>query len=196
LKRIAIILSTIIFGLQLHSQLAHAEIYKWVDEKGTVHFADDPSTIPEKYRDNVKSRTTEEDSMTLEERTKANKQHKDQVKERLEKEQKAYEISIKEEEQRKTQKIKQKEIEDTRQEELLKAEKKEKDLKAEEAKKDQGPEYVEDSCYRCGGSGTIWKETQMLTKDASFGKPKWETQKIGTKCPDCNGKGFTMRRVR
>jgi hypothetical protein len=34
------------FGLLLHSQLAHAqEIYKWVDEKGTVHLTDDPSTI-------------------------------------------------------------------------------------------------------------------------------------------------------
>jgi hypothetical protein len=54
LKRIAIILSTIIFGLLLHSQLAHAEIYKWVDEKGTVHFTEDPSTIPEKYSEKGK----------------------------------------------------------------------------------------------------------------------------------------------
>jgi hypothetical protein len=39
------------FGLLLHSQLAHAqEIYKWVDEKGTVHLTEDPSTIPEKYK--------------------------------------------------------------------------------------------------------------------------------------------------
>lgn len=28
----------------------YAEVYKWVDEKGTVHFADDLSRIPEKYR--------------------------------------------------------------------------------------------------------------------------------------------------
>jgi len=27
-----------------------AEMYKWVDEKGTVHFADDLSSVPEKYR--------------------------------------------------------------------------------------------------------------------------------------------------
>jgi len=43
LKRIAIIFFTIIFGLLLHSQLAQAEqIYKWVDEKGTIHFTDYP----------------------------------------------------------------------------------------------------------------------------------------------------------
>jgi hypothetical protein len=43
LKRIAIVFFTIIFGLLLHSQIAHAEdIYKWVDEKGTVHFTDYP----------------------------------------------------------------------------------------------------------------------------------------------------------
>jgi len=57
-------LFTITLGLLLHSQLAHAEIYKWVDEKGTVHFTEDPATIPEKYREKVKSRTTDEDLMT------------------------------------------------------------------------------------------------------------------------------------
>lgn len=28
----------------------YAEIYKWIDEKGTVHFTEDPSKIPERYR--------------------------------------------------------------------------------------------------------------------------------------------------
>lgn len=32
------------------------EIYQWVDEKGTVHFTDDPSLIPEKYQDQVQKR--------------------------------------------------------------------------------------------------------------------------------------------
>jgi hypothetical protein len=48
--------------------LVSAEIYNWVDEKGTVHFTEDSSTIPEKYRDQTKSRTTEENHMTMEER--------------------------------------------------------------------------------------------------------------------------------
>jgi hypothetical protein len=47
-------------------QLSAAEIYKWVDEKGTVHFTEDPSTVPEKYLDKVRTRTTQEDSMTPE----------------------------------------------------------------------------------------------------------------------------------
>ena len=29
--------------------LIHAEVYKWVDDKGTVHFTDDYTNIPEKY---------------------------------------------------------------------------------------------------------------------------------------------------
>ncbi len=32
------------------SQLSFAEIYKWVDEKGVVHFTDDMTQVPEKYR--------------------------------------------------------------------------------------------------------------------------------------------------
>ena len=30
--------------------LSHAEVYKWVDERGIVHFTDDITQIPEKYR--------------------------------------------------------------------------------------------------------------------------------------------------
>jgi clan AA aspartic protease (TIGR02281 family) len=35
---------------------AGAEMYRWVDEKGTVHFTDDLSTIPEKYRPDAETR--------------------------------------------------------------------------------------------------------------------------------------------
>jgi len=34
------------------------EIYQWVDEKGTVHFTDDVSQVPEKYQDQVKKKKT------------------------------------------------------------------------------------------------------------------------------------------
>jgi hypothetical protein len=34
------------------------EIYQWVDEKGTVHFTDDVSKIPEKYQDQVTKKNT------------------------------------------------------------------------------------------------------------------------------------------
>jgi clan AA aspartic protease (TIGR02281 family) len=35
---------------------SHGEMYKWVDEKGTVHFTDDLSSIPEKYRQDAETR--------------------------------------------------------------------------------------------------------------------------------------------
>jgi clan AA aspartic protease (TIGR02281 family) len=38
--------------------VAFGQMYKWVDEKGTVHFTDDLSKIPEKYRTGVESRKT------------------------------------------------------------------------------------------------------------------------------------------
>jgi clan AA aspartic protease (TIGR02281 family) len=34
---------------------SYGDMYKWVDEKGTAHFTDDLSTIPEKYREDVES---------------------------------------------------------------------------------------------------------------------------------------------
>jgi len=34
------------------------ETYQWVDDKGTVHFTDDISLVPEKYQDQVKEKKT------------------------------------------------------------------------------------------------------------------------------------------
>lgn len=43
--------------LVLSSWMVNAqEIYRWVDEKGTVHFADDFTLVPEKYRGQVQQR--------------------------------------------------------------------------------------------------------------------------------------------
>jgi len=89
-NRIAMVLSIVLFSVSLIFQTAHAEIFKWVDEKGTVHFTEDPATIPEKYREKVKSRTTEEDLMSPEERARAKKQYEEEVKEKLKKEGKEY----------------------------------------------------------------------------------------------------------
>jgi clan AA aspartic protease (TIGR02281 family) len=35
---------------------SYGEMYKWLDEKGTVHFTDDLSNIPEKYRQEAETR--------------------------------------------------------------------------------------------------------------------------------------------
>jgi len=58
-NRVAMVFSIVIFSFWLIFQTGHAEIYKWVDEKGTVHFTHDPSNIPEKYRDSMKVKEEE-----------------------------------------------------------------------------------------------------------------------------------------
>jgi hypothetical protein len=37
------------------------EIYSWVDEKGTIHYADDLTLVPERYREHVKKRKTQQE---------------------------------------------------------------------------------------------------------------------------------------
>jgi hypothetical protein len=60
-KTTMIILMTIISSLLFISQLSRAEdIYRWTDEKGSVHFTYDPETIPERYRDGVQTKAFEE----------------------------------------------------------------------------------------------------------------------------------------
>jgi hypothetical protein len=54
MKTISLIL---LIGLVFSSASALTqEIYQWVDEKGTVHFTDDPGLIPEKYQDQAQKR--------------------------------------------------------------------------------------------------------------------------------------------
>ncbi len=45
----------ILFLIVLMSPV-YGEMYKWVDEKGTLHFADDLSKVPEKYRPDAEMR--------------------------------------------------------------------------------------------------------------------------------------------
>ena len=47
-----------IFILTISVCPVYGEMYKWVDEKGTVHFTDDISSIPEQYREKVEERKT------------------------------------------------------------------------------------------------------------------------------------------
>lgn len=44
-----VLITTWIISFLLIPFLIHAEVYKWVDDKGTIHFTDDYSSIPEKY---------------------------------------------------------------------------------------------------------------------------------------------------
>jgi clan AA aspartic protease (TIGR02281 family) len=47
---------TLIIILAVLVSSSYGEMYKWVDEKGTVHFTDDLSNIPEKYREGAETR--------------------------------------------------------------------------------------------------------------------------------------------
>ena len=46
MKRIPVIILFILFI----SEICFAEVYKWVDDKGAVHFTDDITQVPERYR--------------------------------------------------------------------------------------------------------------------------------------------------
>ena len=51
------IILLVIVGLIVIPALAFGqEVYQWVDERGTVHFTDDLSLVPEKYRDQVQQK--------------------------------------------------------------------------------------------------------------------------------------------
>jgi hypothetical protein len=45
-----VLIAALTIGLLTIPFLVHAEVYKWIDDKGDVHFTDNYSNIPEKYR--------------------------------------------------------------------------------------------------------------------------------------------------
>ena len=47
---------SLFFATMIFPQAVEAEIYKWVDEKGGIHFTEDPFTIPEQFKDKVRTR--------------------------------------------------------------------------------------------------------------------------------------------
>ena len=49
----------------LIASTGRAETYRWVDEKGTENFTSDYSSIPEKYRDQVKTKKNEPDAKAI-----------------------------------------------------------------------------------------------------------------------------------
>jgi len=50
-------------GLILVAKVALAQgFYRWVDEKGTIHFTDDPTLIPERYRSQIQQKRPSKES--------------------------------------------------------------------------------------------------------------------------------------
>lgn len=55
-KKILLLFIPLVLLLLLSFKSAQAEIYQWKDEKGTIHFTEDESTIPERYRDQIQKK--------------------------------------------------------------------------------------------------------------------------------------------
>jgi hypothetical protein len=49
-----LLISALTIGFLMIPFLVHAEVYKWIDDKGTIHFSDDDSNIPSPYWERLK----------------------------------------------------------------------------------------------------------------------------------------------
>jgi clan AA aspartic protease (TIGR02281 family) len=58
-------LISFVVALAIFVPSSFGQMYKWVDEKGTVHFTDDLSTIPEKNREGAEARKPPKETPTL-----------------------------------------------------------------------------------------------------------------------------------
>jgi len=48
-----VLITALTIGFLMIPFLIHAEVYKWIDAKGTIHFTDDESNIPSSYRERL-----------------------------------------------------------------------------------------------------------------------------------------------
>ncbi len=75
-NRMLISAIAILLGQFLIFPFASAEIFKWVDDKGTIHFTEDESAVPEKYRQQTEKRPLPEDPGSPREKVNEDKQEK------------------------------------------------------------------------------------------------------------------------
>ena len=79
MKRIFVIILFVFFI----SEIAFAQVYKWVDDKGVVHFTDDITQVPEKYRPKAErmglSEDKEETKVEGESRQKKDEPYRDRL---------------------------------------------------------------------------------------------------------------------
>ena len=152
---LAALLAVIVVGL-LMFEPSHAEIYKWVDEKGTIHFTEDPATIPEKYREKTQSRTTEEDLVPFEQRIMLKKKEDTELRERLKREKNEAEIRRLEKQLEKVS-------------EGVEKERREAERKREEANRAPSPGYIPFERFKYVQKGMT--EAEVLSR---FGPPTRE----------------------
>ena len=56
-----VLIAALTIGLLTIPSFVYAEVYKWIDDKGNVHFTEDYSKIPEKYRPVAETRRFPQD---------------------------------------------------------------------------------------------------------------------------------------
>jgi hypothetical protein len=72
-RRAWLFVGTLIF-LSAVCQASAKEVYKWVDEKGTVHFSEEESSVPEASKGQSEKRSMPEETTAPEEKTTPKKQ--------------------------------------------------------------------------------------------------------------------------
>jgi len=146
------LLAVVLGGLMMFKP-SHAEIFKWVDEKGTIHFTEDPATIPEKYMEKTESRTTEEDLMPIEQRIRLKQKEEAELRERLNREKNEAEIRRLEQQLKKVS-------------ESVEKERIEGERKREEANRAPSPGYIPFERFKYVQKGMT--EAEVLSR---FGPP-------------------------
>lgn len=59
-KLFSVFVTSIMFLFLYSPELALSDIFQWTDDKGTLHFTEDESAVPEQYRDQVRKIRTQE----------------------------------------------------------------------------------------------------------------------------------------
>jgi len=80
-KRAWVLIGALIF-LSAVCPSYSTEVYKWVDEKGIIHFSEDESRVPEAYRGQAEKKSIPEETNPPEEKAKATKQDRTKTKDR------------------------------------------------------------------------------------------------------------------
>jgi hypothetical protein len=73
----------LVFLLWDSSTSLSSEIYKWTDDKGAVHFTDDVTQVPEKYRTTIQRRGLTEEKMDKKDSKEPLKKPEDPYRDRL-----------------------------------------------------------------------------------------------------------------
>jgi hypothetical protein len=66
----------VLFFFILGSNICNAQIYKWVDEKGTVHFSDSPASGVVKNQDKSQGKALDKNQETSQDRSQSKKPDK------------------------------------------------------------------------------------------------------------------------